>query len=226
MSTKKTTPLFTGIAVIVAITIGTAVYSGLKTGRWGTLRGLDEVRTAMKSLPMQIGPWQAETEGELDKTSINMLRIQDSYIFRIYKNVDTQAVVRLTMMVGPTGKITVHTPEVCFGGKDYEKDSARMAVPINVQLLSGDKEIADTFWRVTFTGRSLDTNNRASFYYAVSTGNEWIADETPRSTFQAYRYVYKMQVEAFVSPGDEGDMVKKFLIDCLPTIHEHLSPCR
>jgi hypothetical protein len=217
----KTISLFSGIAVVVIITAAVTVYSGSLTGRWGTFQGLDEARTLLRDLPLEIGDWQAEKEGELDQTSINMLQIRDAYIFRIYKNTVTKAVVHLTLMVGPTGKITVHTPEVCFGGKDYEKDSVRTSVPINVLLSSGE-EVADTFWRVNFTGRSLDMGNRVSFYYAVSTGREWNAVENPRVTFQTYRYAYKMQAESFSGLTEEEDNVKKFLMDCLPTIHDHL----
>jgi hypothetical protein len=95
---------------------------------------------------------------------------------------------------------------------------------MDVQLSSG-KDLADSFWRIDFTGRSLDTNNTISFYYAVSTGDEWLAVEDTRAAFQRFRYVYKLQAEAFSRSGEEGDTVKQFLTDCLPTIHEYLRPC-
>jgi hypothetical protein len=223
---KGTAPLLTGIIIIIVITVAVTGYSGLLTGRWGTFQGLDEARTALKALPLEIGDWKADKERELGEQSTAMLRIQNSYIFRTYRHTVTQEIVLLTIMVGPTGKITVHTPEICFGGKDYEKEAVRTSVPINVQRLSGDKEVADAFWWVNFVGRSLDVNNRISFYYAVSTGDAWVAIENARSTFQTYRYVYKLQAEAYSGSAAEGDNVQRFLIDCLPTIHEHLRPCR
>ena len=218
----KTRSLFIGIAIVVVITMTVTRYSGSLTGRWG-FHGLDEARTTLRNLPLEIGDWHAEKEGELDQVSISMLRIQDAYIFRAYKNVSTQEIVYLTIMVGPTGKVTVHTPEVCFGGRGYERDSSRTSVPINVLLPSGD-EVADSFWKVNFTGRSLDVNNRVSFYYAVSTGRVWEAVENPRVTFQTYRFVYKLQAEAFSGPSDEEDTVNRFLTDCLPTIHDYIRP--
>jgi len=208
--------------VIAAITFGITAYSGTLWGRWGMSRGLEEARKSLKLLPMEIGDWQAEKEGELDSTSVTLLRIQDSYIFRTYKHKDTQAFVRMTMMVGPTGRIAAHTPEICFGGKDYEKESARTSVTFDVP--SEVREIADTFWRIDFVGRSLETSNRISFYWAVSTGDVWKGVEKPRLTFQKYRYVYKIQLEAYSGTGDEGDNVKKFLEECLPVIHEYMRP--
>jgi len=216
--------VFVGIVIVSVVTAAVTFFAGSLTGRWGVFHGLDEARNALKALPMEIGDWKAEKEGELDKTAITMLRIQNSYVFRSYKNSATQAVVYITIMVGPTGKITVHTPEVCFGGKDYEKDAARTSVQIKVQRETD--EVLDSFWRVNFTGRSFDTNNRISFYYAVSPGDTWNAVEAPRSTYQTYRYVYKLQAEAFSGTGDEEDNVRKFLEDCLPTIHKHMRPCK
>ena len=221
---KRTTPIFTGLIIIVAITVVVTVYAGNLSGRWGAFSGLDEARAALRALPMEIGDWKAEKEGELDKTAVTMLRIQDSYVFRTYKNSEG-TVVHVTFMVGPTGKITVHTPEVCFGGKDYEKDAARTSVQIHVQR--EEDEVVDSFWRISFTGRSMDMNNRISFYYAVSPGDTWSAVESPRSTYQMYRYVYKIQVEAYSGISDDGrDNVRKFLEDCLPTIHAHMRPCK
>ena len=221
---KRTTSLIIGIVVIAAVTAVVTYASGTLFGRWGTFQGLVEARETLKRLPMQIGAWQAEENRELDKDAVTMLRIQDSYICRRYKHAETQAVVHVTIMVGPTGKVTVHTPEVCFGGKDYEKEATRSSVSIPVQLLESGNEIVDSFWKISFIGRSLDSKNRISFYYAVSTGDIWSAVETPRSTFQTYRYVYKLQAEAYSESGDGTDNVKKFLDDCLPVIHEHLVP--
>jgi len=221
---KRTTSLLIGVIVILVMTVAIAFHSGVLTGRWRTFAGLDEARDALKALPMKIGDWLAEEEGELDATSIKMLRIQDSYVFRTYRNTVTQATVHLTILVGSTGIITVHTPDVCFGGKDYERDAARTRVQINVQR--EEDEVDDFFWRINFTGRSLDTNNRISFYYAVSPGDTWNAVESPRATYQSYRYVYKLQAEAYSGTGDDSDNVKTFLEDCLPTIHAHMRPCQ
>ena len=225
-TTAHTTALGIGVIVITAITVAVTVFSGNLFGRWG-YQGWDEAAAALKELPMEINGWRAETEGELDETSVSMLRIQNSYLFRTYRHEDTQASVLLTLMVGPTGRITVHTPEVCFGGRNFRREGPRERVPVDVMLESGEEQV-DTFWRVHFVGQSLTVgaNNRISFYYGVNTGNEWQAVDNPRVTFQRYRYVYRIQAEAYSGTGEDEDNVKKFLEDCLPTIHEYLRPYR
>ena len=222
---KGTVPLLIGATVIAVITVAMTVYSATLTGRFGGFMGITEARAGIKALPMEIVHWQAEKEREIGDGAVAMLRIQDSYILRTYKNTATGDEVHVTLMVGPSGKVSVHNPEICFGGRDYKMESARSRVPIGVLLSSGD-EIDDTFFRVDFVGQSLDVNNRISFYWGISTGDAWDAVENPRFHFRRFRYVYKLQAEAYSGTGADNDTVKRFLEDCLPTIHSHLRQCR
>jgi hypothetical protein len=215
-----------GIVVVIVLTSGITYYSGNLTGRWGAFRGQEEAISNLKKLPLEIGDWVADKEETLDNGSIAMLQIQNSYIFRSYRNTVTQSVVHLTIMVGRTGRVTVHTPDICFGGKDYIKEDTRSAVPFDVELQDVGKRLADKFWRVDFVGKSLDTNNRISFYYGIFVGDVWTAVENPRVAFQKFRYAYKLQAQAFTAgAGADTDIVKDFLSECLPVIHKHLRPC-
>jgi len=222
---KNNSSLLIGILVVVIITAAVTWQAGTLSGRFGGFRGIDEARASMKALPMEIGKWKAEEDRTISDGAVKMLQIQNSYILRTYRHADTQEAVHMTLMVGPSGIITVHTPEVCFGGRDYTKEAARTRVPISVPSLSGDEDIDSAFWRVDFVGRSLDINNRISFYWGVSTGGAWQAVDAPRRHFQNKRFVYKLQAEAYSGAREDSDTVKRFLEDCLPTIHEHLSPC-
>ena len=223
---KRTTSLWIGIVVVLVVTVVVTIASGHLFGRWRDYQGLEEARALLREMPMEINGWRAEEEGKLDNASVTMLQIQDSYLFRIYRNMTTQAEVRFTLMVGSTGRVTVHTPEVCFGGRDYEKESAPTRVAFEVISLETDEKIIDEFWRLDFVGEALGRNNRISFYYAVSAGDVWRAVTNTRSTFVRYPYAYRIQVEAYTGAGDNEDNVKKFLEDCLPTIHKHIRPCQ
>ncbi|GHT11108.1 hypothetical protein FACS1894170_04240 [Planctomycetales bacterium] len=222
----KIKSFFIGLIIFAVLTVVITVYSGSLTGRWGTPFAVNEARTVLKSLPLTIGNWEAAKEGELDKSSITMLGVQDSYITRSYKNTITQNVVHITIILGPSGRVTVHTPEICFGGKDYVKESERVSVPINIQIDNGAKIIEDSFWKVDFVGKSLDTNNRISFYYAHSDGGPWVATKNARWEFSKHRYAYKLQAQAYSASSSEDkstDTVKEFLNEVLPEIHAHLT---
>ena len=226
--TKAITSLFIGIIIVSVITVAITISSGNMFQRWGEFDGLEEARIALRTLPMEIRArdgslWRADEERELEQVEVNMLRIPNAYISRVYMNDITGAIVGLTLMVGPTGRITVHTPEVCFGVRDFEQEGPRNRIPIEIELVSGERAI-DHFWRVDFLGQSLSAANRFSFYYGVSTGDGWYAVENPRSTFQRFRFIYRIQVQEVSGMGGEGDNVRLFLEDALPTIREHLRP--
>jgi hypothetical protein len=221
---SKSSQLVMGIVVIIFITLCMTVYSGMQTGRWSPFKGLVEARTVLRDLPKEINGWVSSGEDqELDNDTITMLQIQDGYIARSYRNNATQAVIHLVLMVGPTGRVVVHTPEICFGGKDYQKEDNRIRETIPVVLQDKPTESDDTFWKVDFINRGLK-RDKISFYYSVSLGQSWIATENPRAAFQNSRYAYKIQIQAF--SDSEADNVKIFLQDCLPTIHEFLRPCK
>ncbi|MDR2114938.1 MAG: EpsI family protein, partial [Planctomycetaceae bacterium] len=195
---SKSAQLIIGTALIVVITFCITIYSGVQTGRWSLFKGLSEAREALKELPKEINGWVVTGEDQqLDTETITILQIQDGYIARSYRNTKTQSVVHMVLMVGPTGRVVVHTPEICFGGKDYQKEENRVSVTIPVILQDSPDESEDTFWKVDFINRGLK-RDRISFYYSVSLGKSWIATENPRSTFQFYRYAYKIQIQSLV----------------------------
>lgn len=218
-------PLAFGIGLIVAMMFAVTVYCGNMIGRWAPFEGLEKAQTALHDLPWVIGDWESDPEkaGKLAKEDVAMLEIENGYIVRSYKNARTGAIVNLMMMVGPTGRVVVHTPEICFGGRDYEKQGSPAIVSIPIVNYSGEGDSMDTFWKLNFVNNSA-RGGTISFYYAVSVGEAWKASDDPRSHFQRYRFAYKIQAEAFAD--GEIDNVEEFLTDCLPTIHEHLRPCR
>ncbi|MDR1140099.1 MAG: EpsI family protein [Planctomycetaceae bacterium] len=219
----KSSQLIIGVIVVIVATFCMTVYSGMQTGRWALFKGLAEAQKVLKDLPKEMNDWVvAGDDQQLDNETVTMLQIQNGYLARSYRNTKTQAVVHLALMVGPTGRVVVHTPEICFGGKDYEKEKNRASVTIPVTLQDKPDESDDTFWRVDFVNRGLK-HDKISFYYSISLGNSWIATENPRSAFQFYRYAYKIQIQSLLN--SEEDNVKVFLQDCLPTIHEFLRPC-
>lgn len=220
----KNTQFILGLVLVFVVGIAMTLYSGTMTGRWQAFSGLEDARKVLKDLPPVIGDWEMKSENEMASDEVTILQIQNGYVSRIYQHSGTKTIVHLVIMVGPTGRVVVHTPEICFGGKDYTKEDERTSVPISVSSIDGTRDLEDTFWKVDFVNRSLDLHGRISFYYAVSVGDTWIATERPRQTFQSYRYIYKLQVQAHTEA--ERDTVKEFLEDCLPTIHQYLRPCK
>lgn len=220
--TTKHTSLLAGVALIVFITLALAVYCGISTGEWMDIKGLPEARLKLLDLPKTIGPWETVYESTLDKESTAMLQVQGGNIVRRYQNQQTMAEVNLIMMVGPTGKVTAHTPEICFGGRDYTISGERKLVSIDTPAGDGIDKTEDSFWRIDFVNNAV-RGETISFYYSINIGNSWIATEDPRTEFRDKKFAYKIQAEAYAV--DKNDVVNIFLQDCLPTIRQHIMPC-
>ena len=225
MSTQQQAPLrsfFIGIVTVVFLTLGITVYCGVRTQRFVTARGLDEARALLKELPMTIGDWVAEQEGTLDSDATYQLDIENGYVSRRYKNIKTRSEVNFVVMIGPAGRVVVHTPEFCFGGKNFEKEggAATVSLPIAAPVEKGP--IEETFWKISFINRAL-RGERISFYYSVSSGGPWTAADNPRSEFSRFLYVYKIQVEAIIGLGG-ADPAYAFLTDTLPAIRQYMKP--
>lgn len=219
----KSTTFYFGLILLVALMLGVTAYCGLLTERWAPFTGLEEARKVLRELPMKIGDWEASEDRPLSKDEIAMLQIENGYVCRRYKNTTTQAEVNLVLMIGKTGLVTAHTPEFCFGGRNFEKEKTRSAVAFPIVHYSGKGPTDDMFWKVNFVNRAAQ-GGTISFYYGFGVGDTWLASENPRFELLSYRYAYKLQAEAMVD--GETDNVRQFLTDCLPTIQEHLRPCR
>jgi len=217
----KNTPLIVGIVLVAAAMFSVTMVCANLTGRWSRFKGLEESQALLKELPRTIGDWKSDPkdDGVISKAEVSMLQIENSYIIRVYKNEKNGADVNLMLMVGPTGLIVVHTPEICFGGRDFKKEDTPKKVSFPIADYSGSGATDDTFWKVRFVNQSI-RGGKIAFYYAVSSGNEWVASRDPRTLFQQFRYVYKLQVQAHEDV--DNDNVEHFLSDCLPVIHKHI----
>ena len=227
MPTQQQVPfrsLFIGVAVVVLLTLAITVYCGNRTQRFSSFSGLDETHQLLRKLPMTIGDWESEQEGTLDPVAVHQLEIKDGFVTRRYRNAKTRSEVNFVMMIGPVGRVTVHTPEFCFGGKNFDKEDGATTVAIPIAAPAENEPTEETFWKISFINRAL-RGDKVSFYYSVSSGGPWVAVANPRYEFSRFLYVYKIQVEAMIGLGG-ADPAYAFLMDALPTIRQHMKPCR
>ncbi|MDR1922780.1 MAG: EpsI family protein [Planctomycetaceae bacterium] len=222
--TGKSIQLYIGMVIAIAILSAITVYNGFMMARWSSFTGLDDARKRLQELPLTIGDWTSGGDEKLNSDDVTSLQIENSYITRRYKNTKSNREVLITIMVGKTGIVVVHTPEICFGGRDYKKDEkGRAAIPFPILDFTGKNSNENTLWKVQFINNSA-RGGVISFYYGISVGDAWVADEDPRSKFQTFRYAYKIQVQA--SNDGQDDIAKTFLTDCLPTIRDYVVPCQ
>lgn len=209
----------------MVLTVAVTVICGFYTGRWQGEQQSIAAAQRLQALPTTIGDWVMSEEISLGKSEVTMLEIAGRYLCRRYRHRQTQEEVNLVILVGPSGKMIVHTPEVCFGGLNYVCDTGRLRVAFETRSGKETERADDTFWKVIFRDQRPQGGS-VVFYYALSGGAGWIASDNPRGEFRGQRFIYKIQVESMTPRKqklEDDDTVARFLDDALPMLDDMMS---
>ena len=196
-----------GLAVAITL-MGGALY-GYYSQRWGPPADLVTAGKHLESLPQQIGNWTMVEELPFGETEREMLECS-GYVNRRYINRDSGKTVSLAIIVGPPGPTAVHTPEICFSSRAYERQGERREIVLEDSPLD-----RHSYWTVDFSSRNPLADS-LRVYYAWSLGRTWQASKSPRFEFGAAQMLYKIQLAApiaYRSASDESDPVREFLSD-------------
>ncbi|MDR1385025.1 MAG: EpsI family protein, partial [Planctomycetaceae bacterium] len=145
----------------------------------------------IKKIPEDIGNWKRVSVKPLLPSEAEELKVRDAEHWT-YKNTKNDAWVVLSIFVGPTGRVGVHTPELCLAGAGYQISENRVPESFKIvdehsqadEILedkSNSDELIDPqqFWRVVITDEATPNFQRV-FYYALGTGKKWWAVNNPR----------------------------------------------
>jgi hypothetical protein len=200
------------------LVLGSGVLHGIMDHRWGTSEAFQAGARRLQAIPMQLGAWQVVKDGELDEPTIKMLRCTGNFL-RVYKNKLTGREVSVVMMVGPTGPLVQHTPDVCYRSSNYRTDQSRRRVEIVDRSGASHPFFLTTFRENAAAGRRLQVHY--GWYHAGT----WRAPENPRTGFSAIPMVYKIQVATFIHPNGElnEDVGGEFLKEALPALELELA---
>ena len=213
----KTLPIFS-VVLAVGLTILSGVIHGEMTGRWGPSDVMAVAVNRFDALPKHFGGWYLKDEIKLDDYAEQVLQCA-GYINHQYVHQDTGEIVNVAVLLGPTGPISVHTPEICYSSRAYKQVGPRRQV--SVETSSGMK---DALWVVDFQSTTLESY-RLRVYYAWTAEERWLASSQPRFDFAGQPYLFKLQLAALLPPHDDekqGDVCRRFLEDFLPVVREQL----
>lgn len=189
-----------GLALIVLLTIFSGYMQGTLQRRWGFSAAERMAAARMAEFPKVLGEWQTISELELSETSIKMLE-PSAYHVRVVKSPESPFPVIQILLLGPSGYIGAHTPEVCVSGSGYEQlgETERTTVPH-----PDNPDLDGTFWIATFRSRGSDRHLLRT-YWAWSTGGPWEAATGSRTRYGLFPYLYKIQLECRLPAGSDPD---------------------
>ncbi|MEO2048788.1 MAG: exosortase-associated EpsI family protein [Pirellulales bacterium] len=173
------------------LTASTGYVYGHLSQRWGPSADLTASASHLQTMPQQIGDWQMLEELGMEDEVAAMLESAGD-VTRRYVNQITGGHITVFVVIGPPGPIAVHTPEICYSSREYEiQDKHTKAT------FSSTGAESHTLWHSNFRSKRM-AKSILSVYYAWSTGDTWLASESPRYQYGGEPLLYKLQIAGFL----------------------------
>jgi hypothetical protein len=209
--------------LLLSATLVVGVVQGRMTDRWGVRpdarHAADQLRP---ELPAECGSWKMrEPPLTLQPEVIKILQ-NPAYLNRVYVHQQTGDEVKIFVLVGHPGPVSVHTPEVCYSSRDYTMSGDRQRA--SVKLSTGDTH---EFWELPLKPNGSVRGDAIRVFYGWSTGAKWEAAEHPRFGYGGLPHLYKLQMSVHTSPGSKAkgfdpgqDFLASFLVQLQPRMVE------
>jgi Protein of unknown function (DUF3485) len=179
---------------------------------------LDAAAERVALVPTTVGDWRG-TDQETEREAFEQAGAK-GYWMREYVNSRSKETVLVILMCGRTGKMSVHTPEVCYRGAGFEMRDQ----PASCSIRGADAELG-SFWTAQFTKKG-DRPANLRLYWAWNAQGQWDASPAPRWQFRGSPFLYKLYVshdmgrQQSVAPG--ADVTAQFMREFLPVVETTL----
>lgn len=207
----RSLPLLVGIAAVAAA----AFDSGRHSGRWGTSEEMTVVAERLHNVKSEIGDWRSEPE-KLDARQLEVAGVE-SYESRLYVNRKTGARVRILLICGRPGPISVHEPTICYTSAGYGQSGG-------IEKLA----LGDDVFKVGKFVKGAPDPDSLRILWAWTTDGRWTAPDNPRRTFgRGTDALMKLYVIRQLGPEDATatqDSAEALLGDLLPELKRCLAP--
>jgi hypothetical protein len=166
---------------------------------------------------MRIGTWSG-TEESLEPGIMEQAQIE-GYLLRRYTDEQSGTVVSLLIVCGRPGPVSVHTPDVCYGGAGFALESGMKALDIEDVGGPARFRVGD------FIKEASTRVDRLRVFWAWTVGSGFEEPTRPRIAYALQPYLYKMYVVrnlAGGNPAPEDDPSVGFLKAALPVLQATL----
>ncbi len=201
------------IIIAAAFLVGVGYVHGKWTNRWGPSPEIAALTARFESVPMEIGDWTA-TPFEIGLPE-RKLAGAEAYLARVYTNPGRGATVSVLLIGGLPGKISTHTPEICYTAAGYD-----LGTPSAYdRRYSQDGRQAHLRTALAIRGLADPDALRIFWTWHASTG--WAAPGEPRLAFSSERTLCKLYVVRQAGGADvepDHDPCNEFLDVLLPVL--------
>jgi uncharacterized protein DUF3485 len=203
------------VIIAFAFLISSGLVHGIWTERWEKSEALQNACARVEQVPLTIGAWQGKD------LTVNpeefALAGAETYWMRSYTNNKNQTVTVL-LMCGRAGRMSVHTPEICYQGLGYQIVDTATRQEID---FSGSAK--GEFWTARFV-KETGSGSDLRLFWGWSVDGVWKAPSSPRWEFRGRPFLYKLYVVHNTARQQrlEEEPGVEFLRQCLPVLEKVL----
>lgn len=205
--------------ILIAATLASGWVHGELINRWGQADALQSAAGRLgRRLPPRLGPWRLVQTFEAESNVVETLRAAGHWHGR-YTNEQTGNAVDVAVLVGPSGPLTVHSPEICYPAADYELAGQRQ-----LWKVADSRGQNHTLWQIHANSRH-STRPDLRVLYGWSRGGAWEAVASPRFALAGLPVLYKLQLAGPVhdsqssqDPDPCEDFLSRFLGELQPRL--------
>jgi hypothetical protein len=135
-------------------------------------------------VPDILGCWELQEHGQLQASELRLLQVKDHWR-RIYHCRETQQVVVVTLITGPSGPLVSHQPEICYARSEFCSHSEA--------TLWATASRRDEFRFQTLEPRLVE-QPAITIAYAWHDGDHWRAPHFPRFSFAGNAGLQRLQI--------------------------------
>jgi hypothetical protein len=174
------------VAAAVILIVGAGLVHGKWTNRWGPSPELTELARRFDSVPMVIGDWQGRARElpALDRAVAGA----EACLSREYSNPARGITFSVLLLGGLPGRISTHTPDVCYTGAGFTLDSP---APFTCRY-GPDATVAKFNTALATRGGTNPSTLRIFWGWNASKG--WSAPDDPRLSFAAEPALCKLYI--------------------------------
>ena len=187
-----------------------AIVHGATTHRWGAMAGNDPRIAELHAEPIQLDDY----EFEIIPSDMPVME-KSIATCRSYRSVSRNQRVSVSIISGPPGAVSTHTPEVCYPSSGYKM--VRDVKRESIELPNGSTA---HYYVAEFEKRTTTSVDRQRVRWAwMGSNGQWQAPDRPRFAFLnvpdlAKIYIVTPESEENSSPED-STIVRQFVIAAL-----------
>ncbi len=208
------------LAAATALTIVPALIEGHYVNRWGTPPDLSGAANQVESFPDHFGDWTLTQNGEQLHPEVCRELAIAGYMTRTYTRRKDAASVSVLLMVGQSGPLIRHPPNICYANMANEQIGEM--TQFQVATTSPPSE----FNLLQYKRAGSVINDQFLVAYALATDATWKVPTRPRIEFGAAPMLYKVQLLTSLDPSQPREtgaqLLKQFASEFCAAFQKHL----